>query len=260
MDSLANDNIAVDRSALWHDDHAAGLSAGRASKRTLRRASGLDVRFEGEMPQMALLSRQRLVALAVKRGMDVVLGTLALVALSPLLIATGVIIRATSKGPALFRQNRDGLNGRVISVFKFRSMYTDLGDRTGVAQTLRNDPRITPIGRFIRKTSIDELPQLLNVIRGDMSLIGPRPHPIGMMAGGVAYDKLVPYYHFRHRMKPGISGWAQANGLRGPSDDASLAVARIDHDVAYVQHFGIMLDIKIILKTLRREFLSGSGL
>ncbi len=223
-------------------------------------ASGLPVNFVEGQPVVAEMSAGRRFSLMIKRAMDVAIGGVALLALAPMLVGVAIVIRMTSPGPALFRQKRDGVNGDVISVFKFRSMYTDMGDATGVQQTRKGDARITPIGRFIRKTSIDELPQLINVIRGDMSLVGPRPHPIGMVAGGKAYDQLVPYYHARHSMKPGITGWAQANGLRGPTDDAVTARARIDHDIAYVQNFSILLDIKVILRTLRREFISGSGL
>ena len=184
----------------------------------------------------------------LKRAMDVVLAVLSLVILAPALIFLGIAIRMTSKGPALFRQDRDGLNGRVISVYKFRSMYVDRG---GAA--------VTPLGRFIRRTSIDELPQLWNVIRGDMSLVGPRPHPVGLLAAGGSYEALVPYYRARHAMKPGISGWAQANGLRGPTDDATMARARIEHDIAYIQNFNLLLDIRIMIRTVLREFVTGTG-
>ena len=186
--------------------------------------------------------------LLLKRVMDVVLAVLALVVLGPALILLAIAIRLTSKGPALFRQDRDGLNGRVISVYKFRSMYID-----------RGEAGVTPLGRFIRRTSIDELPQLLNVIRGDMSLVGPRPHPVGLLAAGGPYETLVPYYHARHVMKPGISGWAQANGLRGSTDDATMARARIEHDIAYIQNFNLLLDIRIMIRTVQREFVTGTG-
>jgi lipopolysaccharide/colanic/teichoic acid biosynthesis glycosyltransferase len=118
---------------------------------------------------------------------------------------------------------------------------------------------VTPVGRFLRRTSLDELPQLVNVIVGDMSLVGPRPHVEGMLAAGVDYAELVPYYNLRHVMRPGLSGWAQANGLRGPTDSAEAARARIDHDVAYIQNFSIWLDLKIIWLTLVKEFVTGSG-
>ncbi|MEO6074645.1 MAG: sugar transferase [Burkholderiales bacterium] len=226
----------------------------------VRSCSGLPVTFLRGMPVAPEISGRRVVHLVLKRAMDIILGLAALLALGPFLLATAIIIRATSKGPALFRQDRDGLNGAVISVYKFRSMHTELGDASGVQQTRAGDSRITPFGRFIRRTSIDELPQLLNVIKGDMSLIGPRPHPIGMLASGEPYETVVPYYHARHVMRPGISGWAQANGLRGPTTDSDVARARVDHDLAYIQNFSVLLDIKIIIRTVIREFVTGSGL
>jgi polysaccharide biosynthesis protein PslA len=226
----------------------------------VRSCSGLPLTFSQGVPVNTKITGRRVVHLVLKRAMDVVLGLAALLVLSPFLLATAIIIRVTSKGPALFRQDRDGLNGTVISVYKFRSMYTDLGDASGVQQTQDGDSRITPFGRFIRRTSIDELPQLLNVIKGDMSLIGPRPHPIGMLASGETYETVVPYYHARHVMRPGISGWAQANGLRGPTTESDVARARVDHDIAYIQNFSVLLDIKIIIRTVIREFVTGSGL
>jgi lipopolysaccharide/colanic/teichoic acid biosynthesis glycosyltransferase len=144
-------------------------------------------------------------------------------------------------------------------MLKFRTMYDDHADPTGQAQTRPDDERITPVGRLLRRTSIDELPQLINVITGDMSLVGPRPHVAGMLAAGIDYAELVPYYNLRHTMRPGLSGWAQANGLRGPTDSAEIARARIDHDIAYIQNFSIWLDLKIIWLTLVKEFVTGSG-
>ncbi|WP_404404959.1 sugar transferase [Pelagibacterium halotolerans] len=192
--------------------------------------------------------------------MDILLSLATLIFLAPFLAIVAIGIVLTSKGPVLFTQIREGLGGEPFAVYKFRSMYIDRCDASGVAQTKAGDPRLTPIGRVLRRTSIDELPQLLNVLKGDMSLIGPRPHVYDMLAGGRRYRELVPYYAARHGMKPGISGWAQANGLRGPTDDAEVAWARIDHDIAYIQNFSLLLDIKIIWLTLRREFLGGSGL
>lgn len=222
-------------------------------------ASGLSVVMHDGVPVVPGDTSARRLQLMLKRGCDIVLSLAALVLLSPLLVVVALVIATTSRGKVLFRQKREGLNGRTIEVYKFRSMYEDRGDLSGVAQTVRDDPRITPIGRIIRRTSIDELPQLLNILRGDMSVIGPRPHPIGMRASGMRYDELVPYYHLRHVMKPGLSGWAQANGYRGPTDDAMLAIRRVEHDMAYVQHFSLWLDLRVILMTLKSEFLQGSG-
>jgi lipopolysaccharide/colanic/teichoic acid biosynthesis glycosyltransferase len=118
---------------------------------------------------------------------------------------------------------------------------------------------VTAVGRFIRRTSIDELPQLINVLRGEMSLVGPRPHVAGMKAAGMPYRTLVPYYDARLAMPPGLTGWAQANGYRGMTTDAASAIARVDHDIAYVQNFSVWMDIKIIGKTIVGEFMTGSG-
>jgi lipopolysaccharide/colanic/teichoic acid biosynthesis glycosyltransferase len=159
----------------------------------------------------------------------------------------------------LFRQARVGYGGKPFTILKFRTMYADKCDASGVTQTKSNDQRITPLGKFLRRTSIDELPQLLNVLRGDMSLVGPRPHVAGMLAGGQEFERLIPYYTLRHAMRPGITGWAQANGYRGPTVDATVAKKRIDHDIAYIQNFSIPLDIKIIAVTLWKEFLSGEA-
>ena len=198
--------------------------------------------------------------LALKRLIDIVLSSGALMLFSLVFLATAVAIKMTSRGPVFFRQVRPGFRGVPFPLYKFRTMLVDKGDASGVTQTVANDPRVTPIGAFLRRTSLDELPQLVNVLLGQMSLVGPRPHPAGMSAGGVDYRELVPYYEMRYAVKPGLSGWAQANGYRGPTDDAAKAKARIDHDIAYIQNFSIFLDAQIILRTLRREFVCGSGI
>lgn len=222
-----------------------------------RLASGLPVVFQDGRPLVQL--RASYASLAIKRGMDILLSLIALMFLGPFLVAVAVLIRMTSPGPALFRQYREGQGGKIIAIYKFRSMHIDQCDDTGIAQTRCDDERITPIGRFIRKTSIDELPQLINILKGDMSIIGPRPHVAGMVAGGVPYKTLVPYYNARLAMRPGLSGWAQANGYRGPTDNPDLAIARIDHDLAYIANFSLWLDLKIIVLTLAHELAGGSG-
>ena len=230
------------------------------SGRTVLLANGLAVVFDFGSPLALDMSFGRRASLVAKRAIDVFVGGLALIAFLPLMIVIAAVIRCTSPGPALFRQSRLGLNGRIISVLKFRSMYADCADEAGIYQAERGDTRITPIGRFIRQTSLDELPQLLNVLHGSMSLVGPRPHPVFMRAGGVNYEELVPYYHSRLQMKPGITGWAQANGLRGPTAEADAAKARLEHDLAYIQNFSLWLDIRILARTLHREFISGSAI
>jgi lipopolysaccharide/colanic/teichoic acid biosynthesis glycosyltransferase len=206
------------------------------------------------------MTPSRTLHLVVKRLLDIVAAYLVLLLFLPALLAIALAIRTTSAGPVLFRQKREGLYGRPIGIYKFRTMYLDHCDLDGVEQTVTGDLRVTPIGRFLRRTSIDELPQLINILKGEMSLIGPRPHAFGMLAAEIPYDRLVPYYGARLVMKPGLSGWAQANGLRGPTNDAAKARARIDHDLAYIENFSIFLDIKIILKTLAQEFPNGTGL
>lgn len=197
--------------------------------------------------------------LALKRAMDIVVSSSALLVLLPVLLLIALMIRVTSPGPALFSQLRWGKDCKKIRVYKFRSMYTDRGDQTGVAQTRVGDSRITPLGAILRKTNLDELPQLLNVLKGDMSLVGPRPHAIGMQAAGKLYEDLVPEYHKRHRVRPGITGLAQMRGLRGPTVLASKSRARAAADLHYVDNYSLMLDITIILGTLRNEAFGGSG-
>jgi lipopolysaccharide/colanic/teichoic acid biosynthesis glycosyltransferase len=194
-----------------------------------------------------------------KRAVDLGVAGLALVGLSPLLGLVALAVVLESPGPVLFRQMREGLGGRLFPAYKFRSMCTAEGDATGLAFTVVCDKRITRVGRFLRRTSIDELPQLANVLLGHMSLVGPRPHVPGMLAGGSVYRDFVPYYDDRLTMLPGITGWAQANGYRGDVSDPARAQMRVDHDIAYIQNFSLWLDVRIILMTLRREFLNGSG-
>lgn len=195
----------------------------------------------------------------IKRVLDVVIAGFALVVLLPLLLFCALVVRLESKGPALFTQWRWGKDGRKFRVYKFRSMRADLGDVSGVQQTVKGDPRVTRFGAFLRKSNIDELPQLLNVLKGDMSLVGPRCHAIGMKAAGVPYEDLVPNYHLRHLLRPGITGLAQMRGLRGPTDTQAKSRARIASDIYYVSNYSLMLDVRIILGTLRNEVFGGSG-
>lgn len=197
--------------------------------------------------------------LFTKRLFDIVASAAALVALAPILVLIALAIRAESRGSPIFSQLRWGKGGRKFRVFKFRSMRADLGDPTGVAQTVKGDSRVTSVGSFLRRTNLDELPQLINVLIGDMSLVGPRCHAIGMYAGGMLYEQLVPNYHERHAMRPGLTGLAQMRGLRGPTDRPSRARARIHSDLHYVEHFTIWLDLKIIFGTIISELRNGQG-
>jgi lipopolysaccharide/colanic/teichoic acid biosynthesis glycosyltransferase len=194
-----------------------------------------------------------------KRIFDATAAALALLFFGPLFIAIAIAIKTTSPGPVFFQQYRYGYRNRLFKIYKFRSMRTDLGDVTGVTQTVQDDHRITPIGRILRSTSLDEIPQLINVIKGDMSLVGPRPHVPGMLAANMLYEDLVPYYFQRHSARPGITGLAQVSGCRGSTVEPGLAIARIDHDLDYIEKWSLRMDVVIIARTVRREFLSGSG-
>lgn len=182
-----------------------------------------------------------------KRMMDIALAGLGLILLSPVLLAVALAVRLTSRGPALFRQRRYGQDGEKILVFKFRSMRV-CEDGPVVTQATKNDPRITPIGAFLRKTSLDELPQLLNVLQGTMSLVGPRPHAV---AHNEQYRKLIDGYMIRHKVRPGITGWAQVNGLRGETETLEKMSERVRYDLEYLRNWSPWLDIKILFMTLR---------
>lgn len=194
-----------------------------------------------------------------KRLFDVVMAGGALMFLASLLLAIAVTIKLTSPGPVLFFQYRYGYRNRRFKIYKFRSMRVDVSDATGVKQTVAGDKRVTWIGRILRKTSLDEIPQLINVLKGDMSLVGPRPHVPGMLAANFLYEDLVPYYFQRHSARPGITGLAQINGCRGSTVEAGRAISRIDYDLDYIAKWSLRLDVTIILRTIRSEFLSGSG-
>lgn len=189
-----------------------------------------------------------------KRAFDLLFASLALVLLGPLMIVTAIAIRATSSGPALFRQKRYGFNNEVVEVLKFRSMYTDMADADARKAVTRGDPRVTPIGRFIRKSSIDELPQLFNVLRGQLSLVGPRPHALGANTDNKLWDQVIDGYIARHRVKPGVTGWAQINGWRGECDTPEKIRARIECDLYYIENWSLALDLYILFLTPFRLF------
>ncbi|MGE5149700.1 MAG: undecaprenyl-phosphate glucose phosphotransferase [Rhodospirillaceae bacterium] len=181
---------------------------------------------------------------------DRVLGAAILALISPLLVAIAIMIKLDSPGPVFFRQKRYGFNNRLIEVFKFRSMYTHMTDHNAEQLTRRGDPRITRLGAFLRRTSLDELPQFINVVRGEMSIVGPRPHALSAKAGALLYQDAVKYYDARHRVKPGITGWAQVNGWRGETDTVEQIRKRVEHDLYYIEHWSILLDLKIIVRTI----------
>lgn len=181
----------------------------------------------------------------MKRLEDFILGSVALLLLSPLMMLVSIIIKWDSTGPALFCQARNGRNGEIIKVYKFRTMYQTVPAEFKQAQ--RNDPRITRVGAFLRKTSLDELPQLFNVIQGSMSMVGPRPHPLKLDED---FQYVIPSLHSRYTVKPGITGWAQINGFRGETRRVGDMVSRIEHDRHYVKNWSLFLDLKILVLTV----------
>jgi putative colanic acid biosynthesis UDP-glucose lipid carrier transferase len=182
----------------------------------------------------------------VKRVSDIVLASLILVLIAPILAAVALGVKLSSPGPAIFRQRRYGLNGQDVVVYKFRSM-TVAEDGAVVKQATKNDSRVTPFGAFLRRTSLDELPQFINVLQGRMSIVGPRPHAI---AHNEMYRKLIKSYMVRHKVRPGITGWAQVNGLRGETETVEKMRARIEYDLDYLRNWSLGLDLRIIWQTI----------
>jgi putative colanic acid biosysnthesis UDP-glucose lipid carrier transferase len=187
---------------------------------------------------------------ALKRGSDVVLSILILLAIFPVMLVIALMVKLDSPGPAIFRQRRYGLDGDQIVVYKFRSMAVT-EDGTVIQQAKKNDLRLTRLGAFLRKTSLDELPQFLNVLQGRMSIVGPRPHAV---AHNELYRKVIKGYMVRHKVRPGITGWAQVNGQRGETDTLEKMQARIDFDLDYLRNWSLQLDFFIIFKTIRLIF------
>ncbi|MCE2880446.1 MAG: undecaprenyl-phosphate glucose phosphotransferase [Comamonadaceae bacterium] len=186
----------------------------------------------------------------LKRGSDLLLAGLIVLLIAPLLLIIALAVRLESSGPVIFRQRRYGLDGQEICVYKFRSMWvTEDGSR--IEQARLGDPRITRVGRFLRRTSLDELPQFINVLQGRMSIVGPRPHAV---AHNELYRKLIKGYMVRHKVKPGITGWAQVNGQRGETDTLDKMQARIDLDLDYLRHWSLWLDLRIIARTVALVF------
>jgi Undecaprenyl-phosphate glucose phosphotransferase len=185
---------------------------------------------------------------SMKQVIDSVLATVSLIALMPFFVVISAAIRLESPGPAMFLQKRVGFNGRAFKIFKFRTMST-LDDGPVIVQATKNDKRVTNLGRLLRKLSIDELPQLLNVLRGEMSLVGPRPHAV---AHDNEYDRLIATYAVRHKMKPGITGWAQVNGFRGETPEIGMMKRRVESDIWYIEYWSVWLDIRILLLTVVR--------
>ena len=184
-----------------------------------------------------------------KRIFDITLSLFGLVVLSPVLAATAIAVRLDSKGPILFRQKRYGFNNEVVDVLKFRSMYTDQCDADAKKVVTKGDPRVTRVGRFIRKTSIDELPQLWNVLTGQLSLVGPRPHAVNAHTHDRLWDEVIEGYFGRHKVKPGVTGWAQINGWRGEVDTDEKIRRRVEHDLYYIENWSVLFDLYIVALT-----------
>ena len=181
---------------------------------------------------------------------DKVVGTLALLLAAPLMLAVAILIKLDSRGPVFFKQRRHGFNNELIEVYKFRSLYADMTDHTASKSVTKDDPRVTRVGRFIRKTSIDELPQLINVVfKGDLSLVGPRPHAVNQKIENRQFDEAVDGYFARHRVKPGITGWAQINGWRGELSSPDKIKHRVEHDLYYIENWSLLFDVYILAST-----------
>ena len=206
----------------------------------LRELAGRPVLASTETPFFGL-------AALPKRLLDLFGSAIGLIMLSPVLLLIAIGVKLGSPGPIFFKQIRYGIAGRPINVYKFRSMRQSAPDAPVIQATV-GDPRVTRFGRFLRRSSLDELPQLFNVLRGEMSLVGPRPHAV---EHNELYRKLVSGYMFRHKIKPGITGWAQVNGLRGETETLEKMEERVEYDLYYIQHWSIWLDIVIIWRTIK---------
>lgn len=205
----------------------------------------------GDVPVMTLFERPISGLSAVSKDIeDKVLCCIILLLIWPVLLAVAVAVRLDSSGPVLFRQPREGFNNKTFNCFKFRSMHHNRLEYNNITQAGREDPRVTRVGRFIRRTSLDELPQLFNVMMGDMSLVGPRPHAPSTRAGGRLFSEVVQSYAARHKVKPGITGWAQVCGWRGETDTEEKLVKRFEHDLHYIENWSLGLDLYILLRTV----------
>ncbi|MBU2532424.1 MAG: undecaprenyl-phosphate glucose phosphotransferase [Alphaproteobacteria bacterium] len=207
-------------------------------------------RYIGKVPMLPILDRPLSDAdRMIKNVEDRLIGLGLLLLAAPVMALVALAVKLESRGPVLFRQKRLGFNNEPIEVLKFRSMYTDMSDARADKLVTRCDPRVTRIGRIIRKTSLDELPQLFNVLRGDMSIVGPRPHALAAKAGDALYHDAVRSYFARHKVKPGITGWAQVNGWRGETDTLEKIERRVEHDMHYINNWSVLFDLYIIAMT-----------
>ena len=212
---------------------------------------GSDCRRYGKINTLRLMKAPMDEASVILKWVeDKLIAGLCLTFLIPLMFVVAVAIKWNSPGPIFFKQKRLGENNRIFDLLKFRSMYCEQTDLMGHELTRADDPRVTRVGRFLRRTSIDELPQLINVLRGDMSLVGPRPHPLAASAGGVAYAEAIEQYLVRHRVRPGITGWAQVNGWRGETKTIDQLRHRVEHDLFYIENWSLGFDLYILFRTV----------
>jgi Undecaprenyl-phosphate glucose phosphotransferase len=221
----------------------------------VRRIAVADIEYRDGVPVATLLERpvKHWGALS-KRVADLILSTILLATLGWLSVIAAVVIKLESRGPVLFKQRRFGFNGRAFEIYKFRTMYARCTDLEAERLVTRCDVRVTRVGRFLRHLNLDELPQLINVIKGDMSLVGPRPHPVRAKAGGQLYPDAVEEYAARFRVKPGMTGWAQVNGWRGETDTVEKLQKRVEHDLFYIQNWSLGFDLWILFLTVVRGF------
>ena len=247
--------------AAWQETQAARLATTVAEIASLQPPTGPRPRCRLGSTEITLLqpAAMRDWNALLKVALDYGAGALILLAVSPLLALIAAMIKLDSPGPVFFRQRRRGFNEEQFEIFKFRTMQHAMRDPNADRLTERNDPRVTRIGRFLRRTSLDELPQLLNVLRGEMSLVGPRPHPLGAKAADRLYVEVVAGYQRRHRVKPGLTGWAQVNGWRGETATEHQILERVRHDIEYIQNWSFLLDLRILLQTARGGFISDAA-
>ncbi|MBB4153021.1 Undecaprenyl-phosphate glucose phosphotransferase [Sphingomonas jinjuensis] len=212
--------------------------------------AGRSIVILGELPLMTLFERPiNGMDRVIKRCEDMVIAGLAVALLAPLFAVIALLIRLDSKGPVFFRQRREGFNNGTFMIWKFRTMKTDMLQFDAIEQAKKRDPRVTRVGRILRSTSIDELPQLFNVLRGEMSLVGPRPHAPSTRVGDRVFSEAMENYAARHRVKPGMTGWAQVNGWRGETDTSDKLEKRVEHDLFYIENWSLRFDLYIILRT-----------
>ena len=206
--------------------------------------------YIGDVPFFDMFDRPLTGWNSILKGLeDRILGSILLIMTAPIMALVALAVKLDSKGPVFFKQKRYGFNNELIEVYKFRSMYTDMTDANAAKLATKDDPRVTRVGRFIRKTSLDELPQFINVVRGELSIVGPRPHAVLASAANHLYKDVVDGYYARHRVKPGVTGWAQINGWRGETDTEEKIRRRTEHDLYYIENWSVFFDLYIIFMT-----------